>query len=334
MNSEGGKAMSDESNGGEGRSRFGAIDVFRGYLDLTRLPNVFTAVADVTMGFLIARPPGDRWIPDHWDFGAWAMLAAASALLYAAGVVLNDVFDVEHDRDRRPERPLPSGRVSQAAARRFGWSLLWLGVALGAGGGVFVGHLRPGVVAALLAAAILLYNGRLKRTPLGPPTMGFCRMLNVMLGVNATDVPLEAGFWLVAAAIGVYVAGVTWFAQNESRRGKPLQLASATTVMALGISALALLPHLSDRVLLILRQTPQRWYLLLGVLGLLIVWRAVRTIIDPTPTKVRMAVAQCVLSIIMLDAVACYAFRDVYWAALILLLFVPAMLLRQWIEVT
>ncbi len=56
--------------------------------------------------------------------------------------------------------------------------------------------------------------------------------------------------------------------------------------------------------------------------------------IDPVPVKVRMAVTQCVMSIIMLDAVACYAVRDVYWASLILLLFIPAMLCSRWIEVT
>ncbi len=259
--------MGDEPNDLEIPLRPRTIDVIRGYLDLTRLPNIFTAVADVSMGFLISRPPGDAWIPTAWDFGAWAMLALTSSLLYAAGVVLNDVFDFEHDRLNRPQRPLPSGRVSTGAARRLGWSLLWAGVALGAGTGLFVGHLRPGVVAALLASAILLYNGWLKRTPLGPPAMGLCRMLNVMLGISAADVPLEAGFWLVAAAIGVYVAGVTWFARRESQRSSPLHLAAATTVMALGIAMLAGFPRLSDRAMPMLREGIQRWYLLVGILG-------------------------------------------------------------------
>ncbi len=327
--------MNDESsNDNESRLRLRTTDVIRGYLDLTRLPNVFTAVADVTMGFLIARPVGDAWTPSGWDLGVWAMLAAASSLLYAAGVVLNDVFDLKHDRQSRPKRPLPSGRVSTDAARRLGWGLLWAGVALGAGTGLFVGHLRPGVVAALLATAILLYNGWLKRTPLGPPAMGLCRMLNVMLGINAAGIPLEAGFWLVAGAIGVYVAGVTWFARRESQQSNPLQLALATVVMASGIAMLAWFPHLSDRVLPMLREETQQWYLLVGVLGLLIVWRCLRAVVDPTSVKVRMAVTQCVMSIIMLDAVACYAVQGVYWASLILLLFIPAMLLGRWIETT
>ena len=43
-----------------------------------------------------------------WTIG---LLAAASALLYSAGMVLNDVFDVELDRQEQPYRPLPSGRI-------------------------------------------------------------------------------------------------------------------------------------------------------------------------------------------------------------------------------
>ena len=104
--------------------------------------------------------------------GALRRAVAASALLYLAGLVLNDVFDLEIDRHERPERPLPSGRISLAAARRLGWRLLWLGVLVGTGAGLFLGHLRPGTIAALLAACILLYDAWLKRTFLGPLAMG------------------------------------------------------------------------------------------------------------------------------------------------------------------
>ena len=82
------------------------------YLRLVRLPNVFTALADVTMGFLFVHhtlQPLAVFLP----------LAAASALLYSAGMVLNDVWDVELDRRERPERPLPSG--ASRGGPRGGW---------------------------------------------------------------------------------------------------------------------------------------------------------------------------------------------------------------------
>ena len=68
---------------------------------------------------------------------------------------------------------------------------------------------------------------------------------------------------------------------------------------------------------------------------MLIIWRCVWAIVEPVPARVQMAVAQCVLSIVMLDAVACYrGWRDVYGAGLILLLLLPAMFLGRWIKMT
>ena len=308
--------------------QFRGGSTFHSYLELMRLPNVFTAMADVAMGFLFVQSVGWQWSPgqDSWTL---AMLVAASSLLYIAGVVLNDVFDLETDRRERPERPLPSGRVSLGAARWLGWKLLTLGVVFGTCSGFFVGHLRPGIVAAVLALCILLYNGWLKRTPAGPLAMGACRMLNVLLGMNAVNAPLSMGHWLVAGGIGVYVTGVTWFARKEADRSSRPQLAMATLVMVLGIAMTAWFPSWSDRMV-----DPQNWLLLMTILGMLIVWRCFWAVIEPVPMRVRIAVAQCVLSIIMLDAVACYAVRGVGWATVILLLLVPAMFLGRWIETT
>ena len=87
------------------------------YLQLVRLPNVFTAAADSLAGWLLVQgtfgEPG-RWLP----------LVLASVAIYAGGIVLNDVFDYEVDRVERPERPLPSGRVSRRFAAGLGGILL------------------------------------------------------------------------------------------------------------------------------------------------------------------------------------------------------------------
>ncbi len=323
----------DESDDLEERLQGCDVSTLHSYIELMRLPNVFTAMADVAMGFLFVQASDWRW-DAWWDSWTLALLMTASSLLYIAGIVLNDVFDLETDRRERPERPLPSGRISLAGASRLGWRMLMLGVVLGAAAGFFTGHLRPGIVAALLATCILLYDAWLKRTPLGPVAMGACRMLNVFLGMNAVDAPLTTANWLVAGGIGVYVAGVTWFARREAERSSRLQLALATVIMALGIALLAWFPSWSDRLLPLVRTDPHRWLLLTTVLGLLIVWRCVWAVIEPTPIRVRIAVAQALLSIIMLDAVVCYAVRGMPWAVMILLLLVPAMFLGRWIRST
>ena len=97
------------------------MSTFFAWLQLLRLPNVFTAAADVTMGFLITHP-------DLQPINDFALLVAASCMLYLSGMVLNDVFDSESDARDRPDRPIPSGRVSLRAATAAGWGLLAGGV--------------------------------------------------------------------------------------------------------------------------------------------------------------------------------------------------------------
>src|SRR5665213_993065 len=95
------------------------------YLQLVRLPNLFTAAADSLAGWLLARgsleEPG-RWLP----------LVLASVAIYAGGIVLNDVFDFEVDLVERPGRPLPSGKVSRRFAAWFGGIAMAIGPGLAA----------------------------------------------------------------------------------------------------------------------------------------------------------------------------------------------------------
>jgi len=100
----------------------------RAYAQLLRLPNVFTALADICLGWLVALAsgtPGTRW-------PSFVLLMCASASLYSAGMVWNDFFDVEQDRRERPFRPLPSGRVSQRKAALLATALLVAGLGFAA----------------------------------------------------------------------------------------------------------------------------------------------------------------------------------------------------------
>src|SRR5208283_2231719 len=127
------------------------------YAQLIRLPNVFTAFADIILGALaIAALPG-RWL-------SVLLLLLASGCLYCGGMVWNDFFDLEQDRRERPFRPLPSGRVSLGAAVRLGILLLGNGVVFAALAGWQAGGIRslPVSVAGGLVVAILLYDGWLK----------------------------------------------------------------------------------------------------------------------------------------------------------------------------
>jgi 4-hydroxybenzoate polyprenyltransferase len=299
----------------------------RAYLELLRLPNVFTAMADILLGFLFTHASLEPW-------PQFALLLGASTSLYLAGMVLNDFFDQGQDARERPSRPIPSGRVSAAMARRLGFGLLLLGTALGWAASFSAGALCPGLVATLLAAAVLIYDGALKQTVLAPLAMGACRMLNVLLGMSVAAQSWHAVNWVVAGGIGLYIVGVTLFARSEARQSSRPQLSLGTILMVLGIALLAWLPRWATGAESPEIHVPDRWYLFWTVIGLLAAWRCLRAIVDPRPALVQAAVKNCILSLVVLDAGACLAVQDIFWGLVILALLVPTMTLGRWIYST
>ena len=89
--------------------------------------------------------------------------------------------------------------------------------------------LRWAVGILLLAACVVLYDGVLKPTPLGPLAMGGCRMLNVLLGMSLAMRELELHEWLIAGGIGLYIAGLTWFARSEAEEVYAEQITEAVS---------------------------------------------------------------------------------------------------------
>ena len=299
------------------------------WLQLIRLPNLFTAAADVAAGFLFTRA-----VFVSGDVLSMSLLIAASVSLYAAGVVLNDVFDSALDEKERPERPIPSGRISLGAARAAGWGLLALGLALAVIVSVLTGDVRPGSVAFVLALVIVFYDGVLKKTPVGPVAMGACRGLNLLLGMSLSPDAWGAPHYLIVAAMTVYVMGITWFARTEAEQSHRGQLLISAVVIVLGLLLLEPLPRWSEDTVVLLKQEPARWTLLLTALGALIGFRLVRAIADPSPALVQAAVRHGILSLIVLDAAICFVAQGLGPAAVIILLLLPATTAGRWIAST
>lgn len=177
----------------------------RAYLELVRLPNLFTAVADVTAGFAF----GGGNVSD-WPLLLW--LSVSSVCLYAGGVALNDACDAAIDGDERPDRPIPSGRVSPSAARRLAVTLLAMGIAFS-----MLASISSGFVAIALVGCVVLYDAVLKRNAVAPAIMGLCRALNFCLPLAGLEVLSgDAGQVLPLAAIWLYVTALTYFAQGEA----------------------------------------------------------------------------------------------------------------------
>jgi geranylgeranylglycerol-phosphate geranylgeranyltransferase len=90
-------------------------------LEITRPVNSIVAGLAAVLGYLIATGTVIT--------GALILLPIV-AFITAAGNVLNDYYDAEIDAVNRPDRPIPSGRVSRESARKYAIALFLIGNAL------------------------------------------------------------------------------------------------------------------------------------------------------------------------------------------------------------
>ena len=90
-----------------------------------RPPNLPTAAADIIAGCAIVGVFAHLTLNFTGGLAVDMMLLVLSSiLLYAGGVVFNDVFDFEIDKAERPERPIPMGTVPINSAIFLGSGML------------------------------------------------------------------------------------------------------------------------------------------------------------------------------------------------------------------
>jgi 4-hydroxybenzoate polyprenyltransferase len=273
---------------------------YRGYVELVRPANVATALADVLAGYAVA---------GMGDPGLLAWLLLSTTCLYAGGVVLNDVFDRDLDRIERPERPIPSGRVSTRAAAGLGTFLLAAGVLLAT-----FATPAAGIVAGATAACVLLYDAWGKRQGLlGPLNMGLCRALNLLLGIAVAPAMLSEA-WPLALLPLVYIAAVTAVSRGEVHGG------------GRGVTAYALISLSLVLVALAAVALGRGGISAAGVAGvtltLVLAWRVLPAFLgayqDPTPGPIRHAIRTGVLSLVLLDAVIGASYGGALYSVVIL----------------
>lgn len=282
-------------------------------LALLRIPNVFTAVANVVAGVVLARRGGFEAVD--------LLLCGASASLYLAGMVLNDYCDRAVDARERPERPIPSGQIAPRVALALGAALLALGVALAAA------HSAAALAVALpLAACVVAYDAALKDTALGPLAMGACRFLNVTLGLVATAARPEWA-WLAAEWIAAHTIAITILSRDEVAGGDPERTRRGVGIAlgaTLGAGAALVLVGPVATAADLARVAPFYAF---------VVWRALRLfrplLDDASPAALRRAIGGGILLMPAIDAVVVAAAGHLVPAALIAALALPAYHLRR-----
>jgi|APTNR8051073442_1049403.scaffolds.fasta_scaffold01377_6 hypothetical protein len=206
----------------------------RAWLELSRISNLPTVWTNILAAWAVAF--------GGFQYYQLGMLMLGGSFLYTAGMILNDVADVRFDRQFRPERPIPSGRVSLAAA------LVVTVVLLGCGAWLMIG---PGGANGWLVLALILaivaYDFYHKPWAGSVIVMGACRTLLYLSAGYAAGAgrhlrlssdggraqfsmdQIHAWHWprltwdldgpllMHAAVIGIYIIGLTLVARGESR---------------------------------------------------------------------------------------------------------------------
>jgi hypothetical protein len=216
------KGSGDKANAGPniflpswGRGVFNALDMpaetfrplayLRGLLVMGRVSNLPTVWSNCLAGWLLG---------GGGDWNLFAVLGAGATSLYLGGMFLNDAFDVEFDREHRRERPIPAGIISEWKA----WCLSFMLLASGLVMLLLLGMFAFKVTLALFIT-IVAYNAFHKQFALSPILMAMCRVFLVILGAAAAQRGPDGMALWSALALGVYVAGLSFLAREESRPG-------------------------------------------------------------------------------------------------------------------
>jgi len=177
----------------------------RTLLVLGRASNLPTVWSNCLAGWILA---GDG------PLSAYFLLCMGATCLYLGGMYLNDAFDVDFDRQHRPERPIPSGAITLGEVWGFGIGWLVLGTVLLAFFGV-----TTFVLTVLLVISIITYDAVHKAIALSPVLMALCRFFLFLVAASTGDEGVVGLAIWSSFALALYIVGLSYVAKNESTRG-------------------------------------------------------------------------------------------------------------------
>ena len=290
------------------------------YLQLIRLPNVFTTPSNILAGYFAAVTTTAAAEADGVHLIA---IMVSSGLLYIAGIVLNDYFDIEIDKKERPSRPLPSGKISKGYALTIAIVALLIANIIA----LVVGPISLAISLAL-TLLIIAYDYQLKYSVLGPFAMGGTRSLNVIFGASPVLLYIDnhsvAIVGVAAASLFFYVSSITILSKKEVGKERP----NSTLVILIVFGViLAIVP------LGMLLQFEWTFLLSLSIFaGVTIV--TFRQYIAKEVPSVQKAVRNMVISIIILDSVFVTGTAGLPYGLATLLLIAPVVVLAKKLYVT
>ena len=284
--------------------------MFKEYLQLIRIPGIFTAFSNVLIGYFFS-------LSHNPEFTSLPFLLVTSGMLFSAGMVFNDFFDLNIDKKERPNRPLPSGKISKQKA-------LFLGIIFLIIGNIFafiVGY-DSLIISLVMTGIIISYNYRLKFSSfLGIFSLSIIRFLNVLLGFSIISFSYEIVQF--AIPIAIFVGGISILAKNEI---------GFSTLISQKLNKLLNFATIIYVCILIIKNFQIEQLIFLSLFSLLS--------LNPfnnkqnSKTKIQKQVTFQLLSIILLDATIITLFSSFYYGILVTLLVIPAYLITKKLYLT
>lgn len=201
--------------------------MFKEYLQLVRLPGIFTAFSNVLIGYFFS-------FTINSEIFLLPYLLTTSGMLFCSGMIFNDYFDYNLDKKERSFRPLASGKISKKNALLIGFIFLLMANISAS----FLGF-DSLIISLILTCAILFYNFKLKSISfLGIINLSIIRMLNILLGFSIIGISFEYIQYLIP--LGIFVFGISILAKNEVKSNQIIykklnKIITITTIASVSI---------------------------------------------------------------------------------------------------
>ena len=299
------------------------VSLLKQYLLLIRLPNIFTVPPDIVAGYSAAINPSSINVLDL------IFIIVSSSFLYISGIVLNDIIDIEKDKNERPSRPLASGKV----AKKIAFLIVIVTMSIGNVFALWV-SLQSFFISLILSCTIIAYDYSLKKTSLGFFTMGLARGLNILLGsslalfVVLQDITIFTRTLFIFSSMVTYVSAITLLSRRETTGTNSTNQALFPFLiifLAIVIMVLLTLMGFLKSVSLI--------FLTFFAVTITYTFKQV-TSNDYSPLAIQKAIRNMVISIVVLDCFFISGSLGLYYASAVALFAIPSMIFAKKLYVT
>jgi len=278
--------------------------MFKDYLQLVRIPGIFTALSNVMIGYFFSL--------SETNAISFPFLLLTSGFLFCSGMIFNDYFDLRIDKKERPERPLPSKKISKQNAFLLGIIFLILANLFAS----IVGYYSL-IISLIMTLLIIVYNYKTKFFSfLGIFNLSLIRFLNVLLGFSLLSITFDIIQY--AIPIGIFVAGISILAKNES---------SLITSISKKLNYIFILITIGFVSVLIINNFQIGSLVFLGLFLIVQLYALLEK-------KIQNQITLQLLSIILLDAILISILASFYASILISLLFIPAYFIAKKLYLT